>query len=331
MQKPLLSSPGPPRSTAPESSGKDDGIRIFVALFDYDPVSMSPNPDAAEEELPFKEGQILKVCGDKDADGFYRGECAGREGYIPCNMVSEVPVESSELKQQLLKQGFLPADMESPGNGTFSPPPRRQTVPPPKPRRSKKGLDKQEYKSQPGENCFSWGVGQKQKDTEAELLTSRRMVAAFDYNPKESSPNTDVEAELTFSAGDVITVFGSMDDDGFYYGELNQQRGLVPSNFLEAVPLDGDTAEEFHSKDKEASPLSAESQLNPDGSVDQSDSSPSPPLPAPSCLVPGEQCPEQASLALLTCSAVPGQSKKKRGFFFKGKNLFKKLGSNKKN
>lgn len=115
MQKPLLSSPGPPRSTAPESSGKDDGIRIFVALFDYDPVSMSPNPDAAEEELPFKEGQILKVCGDKDADGFYRGECAGREGYIPCNMVSEVPVESSELKQQLLKQGFLPADTESPG------------------------------------------------------------------------------------------------------------------------------------------------------------------------------------------------------------------------
>ncbi|XP_077643586.1 peripheral-type benzodiazepine receptor-associated protein 1 isoform X1 [Lonchura striata] len=322
MQKPLLSSPGLPSSTAPESSGKDDGIRIFVALFDYDPVSMSPNPDAAEEELPFKEGQILKVCGDKDADGFYRGECAGREGYIPCNMVSEVPVESNELKQQLLKQGFLPADTESPGNGTFSPPPRRQTVPPPKPRRSKKGLDKQEYKSQPG---------QKHKDTEADLLTPRRMVAAFDYNPKESSPNTDVEAELAFSAGDVITVFGSMDDDGFYYGELNQQRGLVPSNFLEAVPLDGDTAKEFHSKDKEASPLSAESQLNPDGSVDQSNSSLSSPLPAPSCLVPGQQSPEQASLALLTCSDAPGQNKKKRGFFFKGKNLFKRLGSNKKN
>uniref|UniRef100_A0A8C3UTC2 RIMS-binding protein 2 n=1 Tax=Catharus ustulatus TaxID=91951 RepID=A0A8C3UTC2_CATUS len=190
---------GPPRSTAPESSGKDDGIRIFVALFDYDPVSMSPNPDAAEEELPFKEGQILKVCGDKDADGFYRGECAGREGYIPCNMVSEVPVESSELKQQLLKQGFL-ADTENPGNGTFAPPPRRQTVPPPKPRRSKKGL------------CHPLLLLQF-----SELLTPRRMVAAFDYNPKESSPNTDVEAELTFSAGDVITVFGSMDDDGFYY------------------------------------------------------------------------------------------------------------------
>ncbi|NXI94013.1 RIMB1 protein, partial [Psophia crepitans] len=254
MQKPLLSSPGewarggqsggrreggcwewqgrgqkvpcPPRNTASETSVKDDGIRIFVALFDYDPVSMSPNPDAAEEELPFKEGQILKVFGDKDADGFYRGECAGREGYVPCNMVSEVQVENNEIKKQLLQQGFLPADMptESIGNGTYSPPPRRQTVPPPKPRRSKKAQDVLLY------FCHA---DQKHQDFEAELLTPRSMVAVFDYNPKESSPNADVEAELAFSAGDIITVFGSMDDDGFYYGELNQQRGLVPSNFLE--------------------------------------------------------------------------------------------------
>lgn len=40
---------------------QDLPVRAFVALFDYDPVSMSPNPDAGEEELPFREGQILKV------------------------------------------------------------------------------------------------------------------------------------------------------------------------------------------------------------------------------------------------------------------------------
>lgn len=34
---------------------------------------------------------------------------------------------------------------------------------------------------------------------------------------------------------DVITVFGDMDDDGFYMGELNGVRGLVPSNFLQEV------------------------------------------------------------------------------------------------
>lgn len=44
-------------------------------------------------------------------------------------------------------------------------------------------------------------------------------------------------------------------------GELNQQRGLVPSNFLEAVTSDGGVVEEIHSKDKEAFPLSAESQV----------------------------------------------------------------------
>ena len=42
-------------------------IRIFVALFDYDPPTMSPNPDACDEELPFREGQLIKVYGDKDA------------------------------------------------------------------------------------------------------------------------------------------------------------------------------------------------------------------------------------------------------------------------
>lgn len=35
--------------------------RIFVALFDYDPPTMSPNPDACDEELPFREGQLIKV------------------------------------------------------------------------------------------------------------------------------------------------------------------------------------------------------------------------------------------------------------------------------
>lgn len=46
---------------SPKKRGDGD-IRIFVALFPYDPATMSPNPDAAEEELPFIEGQIIKVC-----------------------------------------------------------------------------------------------------------------------------------------------------------------------------------------------------------------------------------------------------------------------------
>jgi len=46
----------------------------------------------------------LKIFGDKDADGFYRGECAGRVGYIPCNMVSEIQVDDPELEEQLMRE-----------------------------------------------------------------------------------------------------------------------------------------------------------------------------------------------------------------------------------
>jgi len=37
-------------------------LHIFIALFDYEPSTMSPNPDAIESELPFSEGQLIKVC-----------------------------------------------------------------------------------------------------------------------------------------------------------------------------------------------------------------------------------------------------------------------------
>ena len=45
--------------------------------------------------------------------------------------------------------------------------------------------------------------------------------------------------ELAFRTGDIIYVFGDMDEDGFYMGEVNGVRGLVPSNFLsDAGPID---------------------------------------------------------------------------------------------
>uniref|UniRef100_A0A8D2B669 RIMS-binding protein 2 n=1 Tax=Sciurus vulgaris TaxID=55149 RepID=A0A8D2B669_SCIVU len=184
-----------------EESETDPGAeeppaRIFVALFDYDPLTMSPNPDAAEEELPFKEGQIIKVYGDKDADGFYRGETCARLGLIPCNMVSEIHADDEEMTDQLLRQGFLPL-------------------------------------STPVEK-----VERGRRSGRRRSVSTRRVVALYDYDPRESSPNVDVEAELTFCTGDIITVFGEIDEDGFYYGELNGQKGLVPSNFLEEVPED---------------------------------------------------------------------------------------------
>ena len=45
------------------TTGQQYAPRMFVALFDYDPATMSPNPNAINDELPFREGQIIKVRG----------------------------------------------------------------------------------------------------------------------------------------------------------------------------------------------------------------------------------------------------------------------------
>ncbi|KAI5725005.1 hypothetical protein M8J77_010009 [Diaphorina citri] len=176
---------GGPAGGGPGGSGRraqteDKRVRWFVALYDYDPFTMSPNPDSAEEELPFNEGDNIKVYGTKDSDGFYWGELKGRRGYVPHNMVVEVD-----------------------------------------------DVSKTDGKSD------RWGDIYQNS-------TTKKMIALYDYDATQMSPNIDTELELSFRTGDIIYVFGGMDDDGFYMGELGGHRGLVPSNFLVEAPDYGD-------------------------------------------------------------------------------------------
>lgn len=60
-------------------------------------------------------------------------------------------------------------------------------------------------------------------------------VARYSYNPFDG-PNENPEAELPLTAGKYLYVYGDMDEDGFYEGELlDGQRGLVPSNFVDFI------------------------------------------------------------------------------------------------
>ncbi|XP_077593038.1 RIMS-binding protein 2 isoform X3 [Stigmatopora nigra] len=282
-----------------DESEPEEAFRVFVALFDYDPLSMSPNPDAADEELPFKEGQIIRIYGDKDTDGFYRGEVRGRMGLIPCNMVSEIRAEDDETMDQLIKQGFLP--LSTP-------------------------VDRLEQNRGPlrrGE-------------------ASRRMVALYDYDPRESSPNVDVEAELTFCTGDIIAVFGDIDEDGFYYGEINGHRGLVPSNFLEEVPDNvevylTDTPSQLPSEEP-VNRLSANSAASiPEGKritteplVDNDITPVRAPSPIVRPLLPGTMRPLSPTrvptgLPLELRDPQDLANRKKKGLLSKGKKLLKRL------
>uniref|UniRef100_A0A3P9BN05 RIMS-binding protein 2 n=1 Tax=Maylandia zebra TaxID=106582 RepID=A0A3P9BN05_9CICH len=266
-----------------EESEPEEMTRVFVALFDYDPLSMSPNPDAADEELPFKEGQIIKVFGNKDTDGFYRAEIRDRVGLIPCNMVSEIQTEDNEMMDQLLKQGFLPLNTP---------------------------VEKLERNRRSGRQ---------------QPMSTRRMVALYDYDPRESSPNVDVETELTFCAGDVITVFGEIDEDGFYYGELNGHKGLVPSNFLEEVPDDVEVfltdSPSRYPQDTPARIKTKRVPLEKSGPPRRAASStvrPHIPGSGPATVGPGS--PIRAPMDMYS-------SKKKKGLLSKGKKLLQRLGA----
>ena len=45
-----------------------------------------------------------------------------------------------------------------------------------------------------------------------------KMRAVYDYDPVQDSPNSESgsEVELAFTEGDILTVFGKPDEDGFF-------------------------------------------------------------------------------------------------------------------
>ncbi|CAG5133587.1 unnamed protein product [Candidula unifasciata] len=154
-------------------------VRLFIALFDYDPVTMSPNVDSIDEELPFREGQILK------------GESLGRLGYIPCNMVSEVQIDDPDIVEQLLQE-----TAEKLGQTNI------------------------------GKTAHSTVIDDHPDDAQ---LTPNGVALIPQQGPME----------LSFKTGDIVMIYGEMDEDGFFTGEVNGQQGLVPSNFLQPADDDG--------------------------------------------------------------------------------------------
>ncbi|VTJ59746.1 Hypothetical predicted protein [Marmota monax] len=182
--------------------------RVFVALFDYNPLTMSANPEAAEKELTFQKGQLLRVWGYQDPHGFYHGECNGQVGNIPGHLVVEVEVDTewTDRRWHLPAQGHLPsvghlADFE------------RLTRP---------------------QGSFLIPQGNIKRPT---LWTPKIMMAALDYDPRNRRAGCRGKGKLALRAGDMITVYGPVDDKGFYYGESGGHRGLVPAHLLDDLSI----------------------------------------------------------------------------------------------
>jgi hypothetical protein len=178
------------------AKGKTDAnFRVFIALFDYDPFKMSPNKDSCQEELPFKEGQLIKIFGEQDSDGFFYGESSGRFGYIPCNMVSELQVDDPEVVKQLLN--------DSSNNPSKTPGTNQDSL---NPKRSSKANSNsvqtnvnQNSKVKTGKSTVK---SQNVKEQSFVPINNHKnaitqtMIALYDYDPQSLSPNADADVSL---------------------------------------------------------------------------------------------------------------------------------------
>ncbi|KAJ8981873.1 hypothetical protein NQ317_008221 [Molorchus minor] len=210
--------PNNPQNNPNNPPNPQKRARLFVALFDYDPATMSPNPDACDEELPFSEGDTIKVWGDKDADGFYWGECRGRRGYVPHNMVMEL--DGNQNKE---RWGDIYATM---------PVKRMVALYDYDPQELSPNVDAEHKHTRRlrGTLTKSWN----------RLHSSKPHPAGYPFLVTQSSTKNlfshQLQVELSFTTGQIINVYGEMDDDGFYQAEIDGVRGLVPSNFLTEAP-----------------------------------------------------------------------------------------------
>uniref|UniRef100_A0A8V0YYZ5 SH3 domain-containing protein n=1 Tax=Gallus gallus TaxID=9031 RepID=A0A8V0YYZ5_CHICK len=170
-----------------------------------------------ESELPLTAGQHLNVFGAVDENGWFQGELTdGTRGLVPSSLVAEVQM-MNWIQRCLRSSGFcsavLPTDKaQTPGH---SPSPR------PRGRHGQClcGL------SLPNER---W----KQSFLSSASATFQRFLARHSYNPVEG-PNEEPESELPLTAGQHLNVFGAVDENGWFQGELTDgTRGLVPSSLV---------------------------------------------------------------------------------------------------
>lgn len=117
-----------------------------------------------------------QVYGDKDADGFYWGELRGRRGYVPHNMVTEVDDGTGQMGQMPQQPGG--AGQVMPGQvGT---------------QQSMRNVSRDR-----------WG------DIYANMPV-KRMIALYDYDPQELSPNVDAEVSIPLNCPVVLVNLSCM-------------------------------------------------------------------------------------------------------------------------
>lgn len=116
------------------------------------------------------ENEIFQVVGEKDQDGFYWGELRGRRGFVPHNMVSEIDDNQNGSQGIITNVG--------------------------------------EIRSSNGVNGFQQSMRNVSRDRWGDIYCNmpvKRMIALYDYDPQELSPNVDAEVLVFLYLFHIIT------------------------------------------------------------------------------------------------------------------------------
>ncbi|KAL3090299.1 hypothetical protein niasHS_006751 [Heterodera schachtii] len=216
--------------------GGTEQVRIGVRNSSYE-----PQPERRTEREKDRRMSALEMD-----DGGRNGEKSHaqmmrRDGHTQQQMANEAPQEEEETEDEMpmphQKRGTVPSyetrrEMEEEMPMPYQ---KRGTVPSYETRRETEEAEAEEHEQYQHQQQQQQQIRDRERPPLQPLkgMPSQLMVAKYDYS-RQYSPNVDAEqVELSFRQGDLITVYGPMDEDGFYLGELNGVRGLVPSNFLQ--------------------------------------------------------------------------------------------------
>lgn len=211
-----------------EDDEPPEKCRIFIALYTYDPKTMSPNVEYSDDELAFKKGDLIKVLDDTDEDGFYFGELNGKSGMVPGNMVAEVNTEDNSIKtENQTEDSFDLTFMLDKENGTTKKSPtvgKSLSASAPsivieedvvEPSLTNQSVVNHSYlhasQSMPdlhSDNDDQLEDGYHNDRIDPYKLPPQLMVALYDYDPAVSSPNVDSEvgAQVFKSCPSVYTL-----------------------------------------------------------------------------------------------------------------------------
>lgn len=196
------------------------------------------------------------MFGERDADGFYWGEVRGRKGFIPENTVAEVTspdagadpyyhrgdrvgdtYAATPVKKMVALYDYDPQELSPNVDADVSVAAGR---------RHSQAAFKYHVVARvdaflgptpaPGLRAWSRSWGPHPPLATFALLNVAAVLCLcfclLFFCPVPKHALCQQQVELSFRTGNIIYVYGEMDDDGFYMGELDGVRGLVPSNFL---------------------------------------------------------------------------------------------------